>query len=50
MQEALVIIVFAGALAYLGWRLYLRSLKKADCGPDCGCEPKPMSFKRSKDQ
>ena len=50
MQEVLVAIIFLGALSYLGWRLYMRSQKKAECGPDCGCEPKPMSFTGSKDQ
>jgi len=48
MQEMLVLIIFVGAMAYLGWRLYQRSQKKADCGPDCGCEPKPVSFTRNK--
>jgi len=50
MQEVIVLIIFLGALAYLGWRLYLRSQKKADCGPDCGCESKPISFNRSREQ
>jgi hypothetical protein len=48
MQEVLVAIIFVGALSYMGWRLYLRSQKKADCGSDCGCEPKQVSFTRGK--
>jgi hypothetical protein len=38
MQEILVFTIFTGAIAYLGWRLYLRSQKKTNCGPDCGCD------------
>lgn len=44
MQEILVILVFTAAVAYLGWRLYMRSQKKSDCGTECGCEPKSKLF------
>ncbi|RLD24510.1 MAG: FeoB-associated Cys-rich membrane protein [Bacteroidetes bacterium] len=50
MQEALVVIIVISAVSYLGWRAYLRSQKKADCGSDCGCESKPLSFNGEKDQ
>jgi len=45
MQEAIVLIIFVGAISYLAWRLHLRTQKKADCGPDCGCEPQVKSIK-----
>ncbi|WP_155297259.1 FeoB-associated Cys-rich membrane protein [Spirosoma aerolatum] len=45
MQELIIVLVFAGALAYLGRRIY-RSFfvsKQAGCGKGCGCavETKP---------
>ena len=45
MQEASVLIIFIVAISYLGWRLHLRTQKKADCGSDCGCEPQVKSIK-----
>lgn len=38
MQELIVLLIFAVALAYLGSRAY-RSLSKKDagCGKGCGC-------------
>lgn len=44
MQTLLIILIFAGAVAYLGWLAYQSlSLKKAGCGKGCGCEGKSMN-------
>lgn len=42
MQTLLIFLLFAAALAYLGWRGY-RSLfaRQAGCGKGCGCETTP---------
>jgi hypothetical protein len=38
MQEFIIFLVFAAALAYLGSRAYQSfSAKKAGCGKGCGC-------------
>ncbi|WP_461073938.1 FeoB-associated Cys-rich membrane protein [Spirosoma horti] len=38
MQELLIFLIFAVALAYLGNRAYQNfSAKKAGCGKGCGC-------------
>ncbi|WP_460939119.1 FeoB-associated Cys-rich membrane protein [Spirosoma humi] len=38
MQELLIFLIFAVALAYLGSRAYRNfSAKKAGCGKGCGC-------------
>ena len=44
MQELIVLLIFAVALAYLGNRAY-RSLSKKDagCGKDCGCAADPKA-------
>ncbi|MBD2705710.1 FeoB-associated Cys-rich membrane protein [Spirosoma sp. BT702] len=38
MQEVIIILVFAVALTYLGYRFYRNfSKKQAGCGKGCGC-------------
>ncbi|MVM36115.1 FeoB-associated Cys-rich membrane protein [Spirosoma sp. HMF4905] len=38
MQELIIFLVFAAALAYLGRRVYQSfSKKQAGCGKGCGC-------------
>ncbi|WP_332367744.1 FeoB-associated Cys-rich membrane protein [Spirosoma telluris] len=38
MQELIIFLVFASALAYLGRRIYRSfSKKQAGCGKGCGC-------------
>lgn len=39
MQELIIFLVFAAALAYLGQRVYRSffSKKQAGCGKGCGC-------------
>ncbi|MCY7356474.1 MAG: FeoB-associated Cys-rich membrane protein [Rudanella sp.] len=39
MQELIVLLLFAVAAAYLGWRGY-KSVKQQDagCGKGCGCK------------
>lgn len=40
MQTILILMLFAAALGYLGWRVYQRfSAKEAGCGKGCGCAP-----------
>jgi hypothetical protein len=45
MQQLLVVLIFTTALAYLGYRVYLKLQKKADCDSDCGCEAAPIIAK-----
>jgi hypothetical protein len=43
MQELLVIILFLGALVFLGRHLYRQYSGSDDsCGPQCGCETKSV--------
>ncbi|MFD2935216.1 FeoB-associated Cys-rich membrane protein [Spirosoma flavum] len=38
MQELIIFLIFAGALGYLGNRIYQSfAQKKAGCGKGCGC-------------
>ncbi|WP_460944345.1 FeoB-associated Cys-rich membrane protein [Spirosoma daeguense] len=38
MQELIILLVFAAASAYLGYRIYRNfSKKQAGCGKGCGC-------------
>lgn len=48
MQELLIFLIFAVALAYLGNRAYRNfSAKKAGCGKGCGCATDPKLSVRS---
>ncbi len=50
MQDFLVIILFVGALVFLGRHIYRQYRATGDsCGPQCGCETK-SAFKKAVEQ
>ncbi|ELR72253.1 hypothetical protein C900_01807 [Fulvivirga imtechensis AK7] len=47
MQEVLIIILFLGALAYLGNMLYKQTRGNSGCSSNCGCDSAPVAnFKK----
>ncbi|PWJ58199.1 attachment p12 family protein [Dyadobacter jejuensis] len=48
-QSIIVLVLFAAAVGFMGWRLYkaLSIEQGSGCGKGCGCSPQKGSIKKA---
>ncbi|MBL6445002.1 FeoB-associated Cys-rich membrane protein [Fulvivirga sp. 29W222] len=49
MQETIIIILFLGALGYLGNMLYKQTKSDSGCSKNCGCDSPVSHLKKAKE-